>query len=341
MTNTGLLIFLYAETPLHAGSGTDLGAVDLPLQRERMSKLPVIQGSGVKGAWREELEAWRQGLGAEAEEWGKQLEGLFGPKPPSERSPGQAAAENAPEKEEFAGAISLTDARLLLLPARTVWGGWAWLTCPLILQRLGRDLEILGQGAVPWTQFDPGERDVLEKGEALIGAGSTVVKEEPGTKQKRLLIEDLDYTARVSDRVQKLAEWLGKHAFPEGQSYAPFRERLPGQVAVLSDQEFRFLAEHATEVVTRVRIDPKTGTVAKGALWTEENLPAESVLWSLGLFSHDRRKGGESKQSLAVRQEEQRRLFREAATQVSRIRLGGDRTVGRGVVAIRLSQGGQ
>jgi CRISPR-associated protein Cmr4 len=30
-----------------------------------------------------------------------------------------------------------------------------------------------------------------------------------------------------------------------------------------------------------VRIDAGTGTVAKGALWTEEALPIESVLWGL------------------------------------------------------------
>ena len=47
-----------------------------------------------------------------------------------------------------------------------------------------------------------------------------------------------------------------------------------------------FLAETATEVRTRVRIDPEKRTVVRGQLWFEENLPAESVLW--GVLGTDR-----------------------------------------------------
>lgn len=47
MKELSSLVFLYAETPLHAGSGTALGAVDLPIQRERLSGLPMVQGSGI------------------------------------------------------------------------------------------------------------------------------------------------------------------------------------------------------------------------------------------------------------------------------------------------------
>ena len=56
--------------------------------------------------------------------------------------------------------------------------------------------------------------------------------------------------------------------------------------AVLPDVVFDYLTETATEVVTRVRIDDDTKTVAEGQLWTEESLPAESIL--AGLVSCDR-----------------------------------------------------
>mgnify|MGYP000669322062 CR=1 FL=1 len=32
------LLFIYVETPLHAGSGRGLGSVDLPIQRERITQ---------------------------------------------------------------------------------------------------------------------------------------------------------------------------------------------------------------------------------------------------------------------------------------------------------------
>ncbi|HLY31875.1 MAG TPA: RAMP superfamily CRISPR-associated protein, partial [Ktedonobacterales bacterium] len=46
------LLFLYTETPLHAGTGASLGIVDLPIQREVHTQYPMIQGSSVKGALR-------------------------------------------------------------------------------------------------------------------------------------------------------------------------------------------------------------------------------------------------------------------------------------------------
>ena len=46
-------LFLIVETPLHAGSGSDLGIVDLPIQREKHTDYPKIEASGLKGAIRE------------------------------------------------------------------------------------------------------------------------------------------------------------------------------------------------------------------------------------------------------------------------------------------------
>jgi CRISPR-associated protein Cmr4 len=53
---------------------------------------------------------------------------------------------------------------------------------------------------------------------------------------------------------------------------------LKARFCLVSDDSFTWLVEHATEVRARIRIDEETGTVAKGALWYEESLPAESVL---------------------------------------------------------------
>ena len=44
-----------------------------------------------------------------------------------------------------------------------------------------------------------------------------------------------------------------------------------------------FLSETAVEIRSRIAIDPDTGTVRQGALWCEEHLPSEAVLW--GIFA--------------------------------------------------------
>ena len=49
-------LFLICQTPLHAGSGSELGVVDLPIQRERHTGFPKIESSSLKGAIREAIE---------------------------------------------------------------------------------------------------------------------------------------------------------------------------------------------------------------------------------------------------------------------------------------------
>lgn len=330
MKELSSLVFLYAETPLHAGSGSALGAVDLPVQRERMSGLPMVQGSGIKGALRAELRD------REAAEWSALDLALFGREPPKAEK--AESAEEDREKDK-AGALSVLDARLLLLPVRTVWGGFAWVTSPMILQRLVRDLEVAGLKAPGWQALR------AEDDAPRVGAKPTVAKARDD--KHTLLIEDLEYTAVSDPLVDTLAHWLAEHALPQTDAYKLFGARLAGQLVVVGDGEMKLLSERATEVVTRVRIDDKTGTVADGALWTEESLPAESLLWSLAFFADERPSRGqqgareqsdvktELRGGAALRTEISTRI-----TKLSRIRLGGDRTVGRGIVGIRVGDGG-
>ena len=49
-------LFLFCETPLHAGSGNDLSIVDLPIQREKHTGFPKIESSSLKGSLREAFE---------------------------------------------------------------------------------------------------------------------------------------------------------------------------------------------------------------------------------------------------------------------------------------------
>ncbi|HZS51678.1 MAG TPA: type III-B CRISPR module RAMP protein Cmr4 [Bryobacterales bacterium] len=115
--NVGGILYLQALTPLHPGSGTALGAVDLPVQRERHTDWPVIPGSSVKGVLREATE---NGL----------RQRLFGA--------GDAEGTSA-------GALSFTDARILAFPVRSLKGVFAWVTCPQALQRWSRDAGLVGK----------------------------------------------------------------------------------------------------------------------------------------------------------------------------------------------------
>lgn len=52
-TSEKQLMFIHALTGLHPGSGTALGVVDLPVQRERHTQWPTIPGSALKGVLRD------------------------------------------------------------------------------------------------------------------------------------------------------------------------------------------------------------------------------------------------------------------------------------------------
>ena len=329
----GALLFLYTETPLHVGASAALDAIDLPIQRERMTRLPVVPGSGLKGALREAVS-----LACPEDDW--RMVALFGPEAPDpgeERAEAKDQDKDPPKKpvpSDFGGAISLTDARLLLFPARTARGGWAWACSALVLQRLARDLLALGVDRPAWADLS------AEEGRARVGLSSKVVGDN------LLIIEDLSFISEQDPRVETLAIWLADR-LPQGPAYDPFRKRLPAQVAVLSDGDFTDLCEHATEVTTRVRLDPDTRTVQRGALWTEESLPAESLLWS-GVWVDDARypregKGGRRNWMVeqhapegGVSAKELREMLGKMLTdQGPRMRLGGDQGTGRGFVGLR------
>src|SRR5690349_13579567 len=91
-------LYFYVETPLHVGTGSGLSSVDLPIQRERITQYPMIQGSGLKG----KLRATAMAAAQNSDGWTSE----------------DVAAVFGPEKEgsEHAGALIVGDARILLFP---------------------------------------------------------------------------------------------------------------------------------------------------------------------------------------------------------------------------------
>src|ERR1051325_298764 len=156
MFDAAQIIGLYAETPLHPGAGASTGAIDLPVQRERHTALPLIQATSIKGVLRDLAER-KYPEGANA---AKILE-VFGP--------------NVGGGDSHGGALSPTDARLLLFPVRSLEGLFVWTTCPFVIDRLARDLSFVNDlhklGSLPTFKIDSGK--------ALIGQNSLLKSQKP------------------------------------------------------------------------------------------------------------------------------------------------------------------
>jgi len=255
-------LFFICETPLHTGSGNDLGIVDLPLQRERHTGFPKLEGSGVKGCIREAFEI--KGKKGELVVGGKKVSGE------DEFKKAISLAFGPEEGDKHAGALGFTDARLLLFPVKSMKGVFAWITCPRVLDRLRRDLDLCGVK----LDFELPPENAAPAGCSLYFRENKIVLEE--------------YTFRIDNkddpRCNALAGWLTRRAFPNGDIHDYWCKKAMKDIVVLSDDDFRDFVNLSTEVVTRTKIDNKTGTVAEGHLFTEEYLSQETVLYSLVLF---------------------------------------------------------
>lgn len=290
-------LFLHAQTALHPGVGTSLGVVDLPVQRERHTDWPMIPGSTLKGVMRD---ACRQALDGKAREADNdpQLTAAFGP--PTERA------------HEHAGALTLTDARILAFPVRSLCGVFAWITCPAVVERLGRDLAVAGGSPTLAVPAVGNEKALCaEKSPLLAGKGS-------------IILEEFDFS-RVGDPPPPLVEFIAKAVH---ESAAP---RVRDHLAVLSDDDFGYFVRRATEVVARVGLEYDRKTVRQGALFYQEFLPAETVFYALAIASASRREHDTTDAS-GILQYLTDRLPRV-------LQVGGDESIGKGICFARLENG--
>lgn len=285
MFEKALILGLYSITPVHAGSGAELSVIDLPIQRERHTQFPVIWGQSLKGVLRREFEA-KAGK--------EETEVIFGP--------------DTDRASEHAGAISVGDAKILLFPVRSLKGVFAYVTCPLVLERFKRDLELAGETVDFTVEADIDEDKVL--------AGEDIIVDSNG--KRRVILEDVVLTP-INSIDSNVVRYISKIAHIQ-------ENKLKKKMAIVSNDIFRSFVEMCTEIVARVRIDPKTGTVASGALWYEEFVPNDALFYSV-IAIGNAKKGDMSAEDI---KDELSRVFGDTFLQI-----GGDETIGKGFVRIK------
>lgn len=283
--------FFICETPLHAGAGGGIGT-ELPIQREEHTRFPKVEASGIKGAFREVFE--RDYKSKNKTKTDHELVAVFG---------------HPDNGDENAGALGLTDGRLLLFPVRSRRGIFAWTTCPRVLIRFARDLHV--------SEANGGGQSVanlLEKVKAVPLDKSTVPVKSVISNGNAFLEE---YSIAVEEDVEtgELATALaGLLKIPE----------LPGQFVIIPDEYFSDFVQQCTEIHTRIRIG-ENGVVEDGALFSEEHLPAESVLYSLAMAHPEFKKNGWLASKILE-------IFDAGLPEI--VQIGGNATLGKGIVRI-------
>lgn len=294
MISAGRLVSFYAETPIHCGSGSTFDAIDLPVQREKHTGLPLLPSSSLKGVWRDVARGKYPN--------DRTIEDVFGPED---------------DGGLHSGAISPTDGRLLLFPVRASEGVFAWVTCPFVLRRLVRDAALMP--GVPAALAGLSVTDPTDD-EAFIDASAG-----PGGE---VLLEDDCFTRRpiqgLTVEAAVAALLPPKTTVPE---YAFIHDRLKKHLVVISDNQFARLTTAHTDVVTRNRLNTrKTTTGDGGNMWIQEYVPSDSLFYSAVLAMPSRREHSVLDSGAKILTEMQR------LTDVSHFQVGGDETVGRGWV---------
>jgi CRISPR-associated protein Cmr4 len=308
MYKGSFLLSFYAETPVHMGAGSSVSYVDLPVQRERHTSFPVLWGSGIKGVLRNF--AYRKWL----EEYEKQEDNknnidknivcekvntIFGPEDGG---------------EEYSSCISITDAKILLYPVRSVRGVFAWITCPFVLKRFLEDLKAIKK------DINISDITILDESKIIISKDSKLKIEN----QNKVALEEFVFNTEEKE-LNNLISFFEK-VFPQNN---PFKEDLEKHLAIVSDNVFKDFVNYAVEIRTRIRIDQAKGTVKEKALFSEELIPSESIFYSLVFISEPKKNN--------INFEEVKKLLTQSLFKEDPlIQFGGDETTGKGFFRVKL-----
>lgn len=200
-------------------------------------------------------------------------------------------------KNSSAGQLLIGEARVLAFPLRSAKKSFAWITCPLALERFrrdsGRNFEI------------PALSD-----EEHCWAPDTLKLED------KIVLEE--YTFTVRNNTAKLADALKD--ITDDKLWGTLAERL----VVVTDEIFSFFVENACEIVTRIGINDEKGTASD--LFNQEQVPSETLFYFP--VAAENRKDMDAETALS-------RLKDKLEENGNMIQVGGDETIGLGFCEVK------
>ncbi|MDR3178042.1 MAG: type III-B CRISPR module RAMP protein Cmr4 [Campylobacteraceae bacterium] len=239
------ILVMYALTPCHAGSGSALGIADLPIQRERHTNYPLINSSSVKGSLRANFDkSDKEGL----------TKTFFG-----------SASTNG--DGDYAGAISVSDAKILAFPMRSSIAPFVWITCPNVLKRLNNDLLFAGKNKIEDINPPKDEEAIVLKGD---------IKGD-------ILLEDYQVEVKAEHEIKSDI----------------FKETT--KLLLVSDEVFKYGVSNCTQINAQIAIEQEKGSTKDGSLRYQEELPSDTLMYctiSCGDGRNDKQKASEIEKAI-------------------------------------------
>jgi len=260
------LILLESLTPLHPGSGRGSAYVDLPVQRDEFD-FPTIWSSSLKGALRSTLTLSCNGINdaVERAKCRRKVYLVFGPE--------------TDEASDYASAVSILDARLVLIPARSLRGVWTYVTSPHLLNYLLTYMEVVNHGKRnDLAKLVEQVKGVVKDGTAIISKPDLLVS------GNSIVINELELSATQDATLSQLINLL------PGDIRNIASER---GLTVVSDGNAQEVVRRSLIIQPRIRLDYATKTVSGGGLWEEEYVPQFTVFTTAILCNGTKTKGDE------------------------------------------------
>lgn len=278
-------LYIRSYTPLHVGIGrAEKTYVDLPIQRDEYG-YPVMWASSLKGAIKANVDSnVRRYLGSE---------------------PGEAPSKPS--------AISFLDARLLLIPVRTVNKIWIYATSTHMLNMFKNYLEVLnGIGGANYGLDFP--KPQIDK---------AIVSVKEPIYDGKVMLNEVEVEAKVEENLlssigldKLLPEKIKSSVNNQGIVIIPSTENLDLHII-----------NRSIIIQNRVKLKGEGKVVAEGGLWSEEYLPMESVFVSL-ILCRDAKFDNESRKSTDICRDIKSKLDEKF------IYVGGRETIGKGLVKL-------
>lgn len=284
------LFFIHALSPMHMGTGAAVGGIDLPHSREAATRLPNVPGSSIKGVWRDQFPRTT---------------------PETFRLFGSDWSEGTRDQ----GALLFSDAWLLCMPVMSYVGDFAWVTSPMSLARFARERLYTLPDAKP-PALPP-----LQANQAMVSQNCAIQHAD------HLYLHELKIKAIKHQNTQAWAELIASEVFA-GEVFAgeaDFQTAFVERFVVVAEAELVHLSQVGAHVPMRNALDDNK-TVKEGALWSEENMPAETIFWgTVAADTLQDRDNTTHKASDSLAQ------FTALAKKTPRLQLGGKATIGRGM----------
>jgi len=215
------------------------------------------------------------------------------------------------DRDMLPGAISISDAWILAFPVRSNIAPFVWVTCPAVLKRFNTNLA--------YTGFEKNAAIENIKEDGALSIGSEALADQA-------VLEDA-----VVNVIAHNQDACITGLFPELK-----------RLLLISDEMFHYTITCCTEIQTHIKINAEKGTADDGALWYQEYLPADSILYTLVHYSHRNVAESDAEDIKAKLAELKAATVKQYVEDTIRdfVQIGGDETLGKGIFQLTWIAGG-